>query len=718
MRYEYQRAIVSQFSAAARKCRQVCGAPLPPQEFHALPGGTGYSAFVRQRRWARAIAIAIATAATAATARGARAQAPIEVSVRGSTAGGFAARASTDSAPREPIDAASMLDELPAVHIRRLGAEGAFATISVRGSAPSQVAVVLGGIPLTSAADPAFDVGALPLWPGASFRVYRGFAPATLGTTGYLGGVLSIDPPSPAIGQRTEWWAAAGSFGGLKLRVGDLRREGHVSLGSGFYASRSDGNFPYFVQVPLGSGPVVEARRGNAGQAVVGGIERVSIERPWGSVSALLLADARRLGVPGAVVGSTPNRFVTLSTTRLVAGLEATVRTTTTSALRLSGWSRRESSDLADPAAELDRTHASTTRSATIAAGFAAIFRARPVDQLSLGVVLDGRVERFAPRSIEGRLPTTPATRLAAGLGVDLDYRPLDRLTMHASARADARRDDARGAITTTGDDAGVSGALIPTGHAGASYRFHDAAILSAHLGALARPPSFPELYGNGASLLASPGLRTERAFSFDAGLAGDVGDGRLAAGYELVGFASLARDLIVFQPFGRATFRASNVARALIGGGEISAHVVARGLRVQATYTLLLTQNQDDGRPLPGRPRHDLAYDAAYKLGPVRIRYGVDLVSGVLVDGQIPLAPRIFHGTGVAIDLPWVRGLRAAIDVANLFDQRIQYVPSTLAGGPVPYFVSDFLGFPLPGRTIWGTLRFSRPVSSRRHAW
>ena len=678
-------------------------------EIHALGRGTGYSVGVRQRRW-RAAAVAI----VAATATEARAQAPIEVQVRGSTAGGFASRVSEDGAPREPIDAASLLDELPAVHIRRLGAEGAFATISVRGSAPSQVGVVLGGIPLTSAADPAFDVGALPLWPGASFRVYRGFAPASLGTTGYLGGVLAIDPPSPALGARTEWWAATGSFGALKLRLGDLRRVGNVSIGSGFYASRSDGDFPYLVQVPLGSGPVVEARRGNAGQAVVGGIERVSIERPWGSVSALLLADARRLGVPGAVVGATPNRFVSLSTTRLVAGLEATVRTTPASALRLLGWARRESSDLADPAAELDRTHATTTRSATIAAGLAANWRGRLVEKLTLGLVLDGRAERFAPLSTEGRQRTAPASRLTAGLGADLDYRPVDRLTVHASMRADARRDDARGSITTTGDTAGVSAAIVPTGHAGASYRFHDAAILSAHVGALARPPSFPELYGNGASLLASPDLRTERAFSFDAGLAGDAGDGRLAAGYEVVGFASFARDLIVFQPFGRATFRASNVARALIAGGEISAHLVARGLRTQATYTLLFAQNQDDGRALPGRPRHDLAYDASYRFGPVRVRYGVDLVSGVLVDGQIPLAPRIFHGAGVALDLPWLPGLRAAADVANLFDQRIQYVPSTLSGGPVPYPVSDFLGFPLPGRTIWGTLRFSRPVLAR----
>src|SRR5262249_62320052 len=139
-------------------------------------------------------------------------------------AGGAGAGPAPRAAPRGPIDAASLLDELPSVHVRRLGAEGSFASISVRGSAPSQVGVFLGSIPLTSAADPAFDVGALPLWPGASFRVYRGFAPASLGTTGYLAGGLAIDPPSPSAGARTEESLYAGSFGALKVRVGDLRR--------------------------------------------------------------------------------------------------------------------------------------------------------------------------------------------------------------------------------------------------------------------------------------------------------------------------------------------------------------------------------------------------------------------------------------------------------------------------------------------------------------
>jgi vitamin B12 transporter len=662
----------------------------------------------------------------------ARAQAPVaagsapalEVTVHGPTAGGYTSRTSTDTSIREPLDAASLLDELPSVHIRRLGPEGSFASISVRGSAPSQVGVVLGGIPLTSGADPAFDVGSLPLWPGASFRVYRGFAPAALGTTGYLGGVLSIDPPSPSAGGRSEWSLYGGSFGALKIRVGDLRRSGDVEIGTGLFASRSDGNFPYLVESPFGSGHVTEQRRVNAGQAVVGGIERLSVERPWGHVAALIFADVRHLGVPGTAEEQTQTRFAALSTSRFVAGLEASIHTGAEGAVRLQAWARRESSSLYDPKDELGTTHAGTTASATQAAGFAVGWRGRPVEALTLGVVLDGRGERFAPDASRGADVTEPASRLAAGAGADLEWRASKALTVSATARIDARRDDATGSTGLDGLPLGVSGDVVPTGHLGASYRFADAAVVSAHAGALSRPPSFQELYGNGASLFANPTLQPERAFSADAGVHGDAGTASTATfGYEVVGFATSAQNLITFSPLGRGTFRAINIDRALLGGAEVSATLASHGVHAQVTYTLLLTENLGSdpfarGKPLPGRPEHDLAADASYRLGPARLRYGVDVVAGVLVGSNgepgYALPSRVLQGVGLAVDVPFFRGLSAGVDVENLFDVRTASVFSPILGHSVVLPVSDFLGFPLPGRSFWGTLRFTRAVPAR----
>ncbi|HLM75456.1 MAG TPA: TonB-dependent receptor plug domain-containing protein, partial [Polyangiaceae bacterium] len=212
----------------------------------------------------------------------------VDVTVRGSALSSFVSKTSVDRSAREAIDAASLVAELPSVHVRRLGADGALATLSVRGSASTQVGAVLAGIPLTSAADPSLDIGALPLWPGASFRVYRGFAPASLGTSGYLGGVLAIDAPSPTLGAdsadggRTEWWAGAGSFGSLKLRVGDVRKAGPVSLGTGVFAARSDGDFSFEAEDPR-TGALASRDRQNAGFVAAGAIGRASVDLGWGS---------------------------------------------------------------------------------------------------------------------------------------------------------------------------------------------------------------------------------------------------------------------------------------------------------------------------------------------------------------------------------------------------------------------------------------------------
>jgi iron complex outermembrane receptor protein len=631
----------------------------------------------------------------------------IEITVRGSSAGAYVSRTSVDQSAREAVDAASLLAELPSVHVRRLGADGALATLSVRGSASTQVGVVLASIPLTSAADPSLDIGALPLWPGASFRVYRGFAPASLGTTGYLGGVLAIDPPSPLATARTEWWVGAGSFGSLKLRVGDARTIGPVSIGAGLFASRSDGDFNFEAEDPR-TGALAPHDRRNAGFHAAGAIGRASVDLGWGSAGATLFADVRRQGLPGQSMF--PTTFSRLDTSRIVAGADILVRTDR-GAWRGALWGRTEASTFQDPLGELDPTRLSAHVESAINAGGGSLgWRGRLLDPLTVGLFMDGRGERLVPQA-EG---STSATRLALGAGLELEWRPLPSLTIAASGRLDARRDSMDADVALKPEAQLDAGGFDPSGHIGASYRLSDAAVLSAHGGALFRPPSFFELFGDRGTLIGDPSLRPERGLSADAGLHGAMGDGRLEVSYELVAFATLARDLIAFVPLGLATFRARNVERASILGGELSAELRTRGLRTTLSYTLLATENLSDnpltrGRPLPARPVHDLAYDAAYRIGPVRVRYGLDALAGTTVDieGTRVLPARVLHSAGASLDVPFVRGLRASVEVQNLLDLRTLYVTSPLRGVPIAMPVSDFLGFPLPGRTVWASLRF-----------
>lgn len=671
----------------------------------------------RRARWAGgAVALHVVVAASSARGEpltgGPEAGDQVEVVVRGSTAQGYASTTSSDTAPREPIDAASMLAGLPSVHVRRLGADGSFGTVSVRGSAAAQVAVFLAGVPLTSAADPAVDVGTLPLWPGARFRVHRGFAPASLGTTGYLGGVLAIDPPDARAGSRTESWLAAGSFGSLKVRAGDVRRIGDLALATGVHASRTDSDFTYQVADPV-RGAIGERVRENAHHVAAGAIHRAEWSRPWGALGAMIHVDARRQGVPGSI--ARPTRFASLEGTRLLAAADVRARAGPLSVVHAALWGRRETSTFADPRSELDRTRTRTIADQIVeATGGSVGWRARRFDSLTLGVFADGRAERFGP----GDSPGGPvrATRIAGGVGCETEWRATRALTLAASCRLDARRDEAEGADVLASAPSGPSTDFAPSGHAGASLRIDDTLVLSAHAGALWRPPSFVELYGDRGALLGDPSLRPERAIAADVGAHGAIAlASRATLAYEVVAFATRATDLVAFVQHGQSTLLARNVDRAVIAGGEAMIALLAPSLRTSASYTLLATENLGAdpvarGRPLPGRPVHDLAYDAAYRVGPVRVRYAIDAIAGTTIDvaGTAMLPARVLHAAGIALDVPGAPGLRAGVDVTNLFDQRVFYIDSPLLGRPVAVPVSDFFGFPLAGRAVWVTVRYA----------
>ena len=654
---------------------------------------------------------------------------PEEVQILGRSQGGFSAKAREDGSAREVTDAASLVAPLPGVHVRRLGGDDAFSSLSVRGTGSSQVAVFLAGVPLTGGADPTVDLASLPLWPGAEARVYRSFAPASLGR-GSLGGTLVLRGPPVTGPARTDLWAAAGSFGALRLRAGDLRPlgQGELSprLATAVSASRSDGDFTYLD-------PGATERRGedtfrtreNARVSAANGL--MSLALPFalprgrhGVVTLLALAQARRSGVPGTITN--PARVESLSTSRLVSAVELALPLGEASVFSLRSYGRREGLALRNSREEAQLTLGPTvTDDAIVAAGGSVGLLARPARPLRVEARLDGSVERYLPGTWEGSTAPPGASRSSLGLAGDAGWRVLPELFLSASARADLWR-----------DDSGVVGKdeARGTGHLGAELTL-GSLVLAAHAGPLSRPPSFVERYGNRGAFLGSPGLRPEAATTVDAGARASARQGRLGASAELVGFSTWAKDLIVFVPqgaLGRAL--ATNVGLARILGLEADlrgkiAFVPLEGLpgavEIRASYTFLATTNDAecdapiltssgrcDAPPLPGRPAHDLVADLVGVLGPLRLRYGLDATAGLRIDlrGSVPVPARVLHGVGARLSVPRVPGLTVALDIANLGDLRAASYQG--ASGPVRVPIGDLYEYPLPGRTFLASARFS----------
>lgn len=645
-----------------------------------------------------------------------------DVLVRGQQVGGFVSRARIDDSPREITDAASLVEPLPGVHVRRLGADDSFATLSIRGSTSTQVAVYLAGVPLSGGADPTLDLATLPLWPGARATVHRSFAPATLGR-GSLGGTLVIEPPSPRSPPRTDVWTAAGSFGSRRLRLGDVRGEPDgLRIATGLSASRSDDDFTYLdTNATSRADTDVFATRKNAGHAAIAGLASVGVPvRAFGASSGALtitsLAQARRQELPGSA--SVASGYQQLESSRLISALELTLPVGgrgESGAFVVRGWGRRDGLALRDtPLSSLRIAPSSpiSTDDAILAAGGSTGWRARPAETTSMEIRIDGSAELFAPGTWVGGATPASARRTNAGVGLDASTRAFRAFTVAGAARADTWFDSSA--------DGASSSAVRPTGNVGLELPIGPVALAS-HAGFVARPASFVERFGNrGAFIGEQPGkprLKPESAFTVDAGATVSRRIGPVSLHAEATGFATWADDLITFVRAGAYGYLIStNIGRARLLGLEAALRAAAFGFDVRVSHTALATKNQSEckfveGRcerpPLQGRPAHDFVGDLSWTRGPFSVRYGVDLVSGIIVDARdgIPVPARVLHGAGVRLGGPDA-GLSIALDVRNLLDLRVAEYPGAQGLSRAP--IGDLYDYPLPGRRLLVSVRWT----------
>jgi vitamin B12 transporter len=598
----------------------------------------------------------------------ARAEEPVSLTVSGSSAPGFSTAAKEGDRPRDTADAAAVLQGLPGLRVRRLGGENGFATLSIRGAASNQVAVTLAGVPLTGASDPSLDLSTLPLWPGATLRVHRTFAPASLGG-GYLGGIVDVAPVDLTT-SRTEAYNAYGSFGTYRLRLASVQRLGDWRIGAGVAFHRTEGDFTYFDPF-RGVDGEDRARRNNASRQLAGMVHARHDGDRWTWLITSLLS-ARSDGIAGPF--DNPSFGTHMRRNRALLAIE-TRRRDDDGRFLARIWARRDGFEFFDPLREQSRIGES--RYHVLATG------------LTLARSVTSEHWTLDPR-IEGGVEARDAyQRTRSGILVDTTYRHAATSVVLA-ARGDVWR------------DTGHRASLMPVAHLGLEHLFGDNVTLGAHVGTLARPPSFLELLGDGGIYSAAPTLRSERSYAADLGFRFRGAENKVRWEAELVGFAWEVRDLIVVMPVSALTLRAFNIGAARIAGGELSVAATTGPVRAAASYTRLYTENRSDvasdrGAPLPGRPDHDLTLDVSVRAGPVTLRYGFDLISPTTLDaaGTRVLPTRIFHGAGVRLD---ARRVSVIAEVQNMFDRRsVDVVYET--GSAFRYPVSDFLGYPLAGR-------------------
>ncbi|MCA9566586.1 MAG: TonB-dependent receptor [Myxococcales bacterium] len=586
-----------------------------------------------------------------------------------------------DGSTPEGENLAGLVGRASGVAVTRLGGLGDLASISLRGSSARQVEVYLDGVPLNPDGSGAVDLSELPLRAFERVEIWRGNAPVGLGGTA-MGGVVNLvtgDTPIVAVA------GTAGSFGSSQLR-GLVSTQGPrgVSVWASGQVLATTGRFTWFDDRGTRFDPDDDLWRVRANDDTRLGSLQGRVR--FGQDVRFTVFDslvAREEGVPGPTAA--PSGAVRYGTTRNLAVLQVE-----RGMLRARVHHRIRGQTLRDPAAELDIPGGmDVTRTQSLGLDLQ--------DGLTLGAwgsatalvslaydARSGGGERFVSRVHLG------------GTGV---FGPLTLAPAVASVRIASR-------------GAGESTGTVVLPRLGALVRVADRTVVKANAGRYFRPPDLTELFGNRGAIAGRPDLRPERGTNGDLAVRVDRGWGSL----ELGGFGSVSEDLVVYVQNAQRVSVPTNLGAATVAGTEGAlAWTGLPWLDARTNLTLQHTVDRADepayaGRRLPRLPWIALHQQTAVQGRGWRVGQTFSLTDGVFLDPanleRQPTRPvlgvfgRVERGgTAVELDLRNVTNIRTGTVPVNPFD------PDGPRGRRA---ITDFVGYPLPGRSVWLSVRWA----------
>jgi vitamin B12 transporter len=548
------------------------------------------------------------------------------------------------------------------VSVRRAGADGSGAVVTVRGASSGQVLVTLGGVPLNPARGGGLDLDLIPPSLLGDIKVHRGGSALRFGR-GAIGGAVELEPVSDGS------WATlgVGSFGAVRSGVGVVAGDRELSGLVALDGLRTDGDFLF--EDEQGS----FHRRRNADVDRLGTVASATWRpSPKWRLRLTDLASVTERGRPGPAefqVALDGARSQALNNT---AGLNAR---------------RYDLAALGPATVDLEVTLGHSLRTARYRNpdrllrsefGFDSRYTERSAygsavvsvwgEDLGVFAGADGRWETLGTRSTgtDGVWRRAEHERPTSGGFVSAVWE-LGPLTTSGGARVEGVRGLEPQVSPAIGAAVDVGGGFSVRGNAARAWR----------------APSFDELHLDEELVVGDPDLRPESALSADLGLRFEA----RKAFVEGAVFWLEVEDLILFLPVSPTLYRAQNTGAARSVGAELSWETGVGPIGWDGAYTFTVARfgaaPQD---PLPGRPRHRLRAEVSYTLGPFEAFARARARSRVYLDNFANLRDEaaVYYDAG-AVGRP-APGWSVAVVGENLTDVRTS---------------QDHLQQPLPG-LVW----------------
>ncbi len=494
-----------------------------------------------------------------------------------------------------------LLEREVGIQVRQFGGEGQRAEISIRGSAPSQVVVLLDGGRLNSAQSGAVDLSTIPLGLLERIEISRGAGSVEVGSDA-VGGIVNLITRRPGAEPETRIGGEGGSFETYRASGWRAARHGEWEYSAGYAYFRTEGDFEFQRPViDLGGATLrfdpdsVERINNNAeSHASLVRVGRTFGEQVFVSFSDSFFRVSR--GQPGldSASGETAGQQTEAQERRwrnlAILDVEAVALTPLELDVEATLYHRWERTRFRDPAPDFPPAIDSLNENGALGARM---------------VVRKG-VEMFSMRH-RGR--------------VALDFR---RDTLHSDEFVDQTRYTFGASIQ---DDVALFSErlrIVP------ALRFDDTEDfeqkLLPRLGVIAAPfpwlrvraniersfrvPNFDELFFPDKGFQrGNPGLAPEEATSWDVGgeLAfarlGPFRDVRFTGAY----FDQDIDDSILFVLVAPNLVRAENTGPASIQGYELALSFgLTEWLELSGNFTHLDTRQDTSGAPLPGRAANE----------------------------------------------------------------------------------------------------------------
>ena len=623
----------------------------------------------------------------------------------------------------ESADLGDALGTSPGLDIQRLGGPGSATFVSIRGTSLRHVEVMLDGIPLNPEGSGVVNLAELPAMAFDRILISKGNSPAE-SATAPIGGVVNLISPSGKEAVRA-FRFTAGSFG--TLRASTLFTDAGTQSGAGwslfhFADLLSTANdFTYFDDngTPYNQLDDHLRTRINADILQITSHLRMGWAKGHRRFTLLDALIRRDEGIPGADQTPTPDTRLASFRNLLTFQME-TEHGRRESRIRLWQLARSERLDnrrgelTTSPLYEEDRRH---TLGMEVGGGSLLGMRHH------MEAWLVGRHDRHEAADLLAGEVSAPQERVSGILS--LGYRTWTRRgSLEAGAVAQGHL---LGSLTSPDAATGVRDPqpdgralrVTPSLRGGLVWTFRPRWHLKLNAGRYYRPPDLDELFGNRGLYVGNPDLSPETGVQADLGIQGSLTPRRgWHASLEANLFWNEITDLIVYIRNAQGISAPDNIGAGRIQGLEINWTLGTPWLTTEEALTWnrslnLTPETAYEGNVLPGVPAFSFLQRVVYH--PRRwfvMGYILQIMSGNYWDlyNWYRTPPRLFHQGFIRLNLG---GRKPGIELSafNLSNKMAMVMPrnpldpedQTLIVRPI----ADIRGYPLPGRSLYLTLKW-----------